>query len=301
MKRGGKWWVAVLVLVMIGVRIYLRPVGCFLHCVYLRGWLEGVKSRSVLVEGYRIHYDVLGPEDGPAVVLVHGLGGRAEDWLRLAPYLAKTGYRVYMPDLPGFGRSEWPPDFSYSVRDQAAVVLGFADAMGLKQVDLGGLSMGGWIAQRVALEHPERVRRLMLFDSVGLAIAPAWDTRLFTPTTPAEVDQLDALLMPHPPPVPGFIARDVLRISRKHAWVVRRAMATMLTGQDATQSELPGLKMPVLIVWGTEDRIVPLSQGETMQGLIPGAKLEAIDGCGHLAPEMCAGEIGPRLVEFEKE
>jgi pimeloyl-ACP methyl ester carboxylesterase len=299
MMRSRKWWVLVLVLALNGVRIYLRPVAFFLHCVYLRGWMEGVKSREVQVAGVRIHYDVLGPKDGPAVVLVHGLGGRAEDWQRLAPYLAKIGYRVYMPDLPGFGRSEWPADFSYSMRDQAAVVVGFLDAMGQKQVDVGGWSMGGWIAQRVAIEHPERVRRLMLFDSAGLAEVPAWETRLFTPTTPAEVDQLDALLMPHPPRVPRFIARDILRISRKHAWVVRRAVASMLTGSDATESELPGLKMPVLIVWGTEDRIVPLSQGEKMQRLIPGSKLEAIDGCGHLAPEMCAGEIGPKMAEFE--
>jgi len=297
--RSRRWWVLVLVLALIGVRIYLRPVGFFLHCVYLRGWMEGVKSREVQVAGYRIHYDVLGPKDGPAVVLVHGLGGRAEDWQRLAPYLAKIGYRVYMPDMPGYGRSEWPTDFSYSVRDQAGVVVGFLDAMGLTQVDLGGWSMGGWIAQRVAIEHPERVRRLMLFDSAGLAEAPTWETRLFTPTTPAEVDQLDALLMPHPPRVPGFIARDILRISRKHAWVVRRAVASMMTGQDATESELPKLKMPVLIVWGTEDRIVPLSQGEKMQRLISGSKLEEIDGCGHLAPEMCAGEIGPLMAEFE--
>ena len=265
----------------------------------MRGWLEGVKSRKVQVAGYRIHYDVLGPKDGPAVVLVHGLGGRAEDWLRLAPYLAKAGYRVYMPDLPGFGRSEWPADFSYSVRDQAGWWLGFWMRMGLKQVDLGGWSMGGWIAQRVAIAHPERVRRLMLFDSAGLAELPAWDTRLFTPTSHGQVDQLNALLMPHPPRVPRFVARDILRISRKHAWVMRRAVASMLTGQDATDGELPTLKMPVLLVWGAEDRIIPLSQGETMQRLIPGSKLETFAGCGHLAPEMCAGEIGPKMVEFE--
>ena len=72
-----------------------------------------------------------------------GLGGRAEDWRSLAPYLAKAGYRVYMPDLPGYGRSEKPADFSYSVPDEAAVVVGFMDALGLKQVDLGGWSMGG--------------------------------------------------------------------------------------------------------------------------------------------------------------
>ena len=80
---------------------------------------------------------------GPVVVLVHGLGGSAEDWRNLAPWLVKAGYRVYTPDLPGFGRSEQPSDFSYSVHDQAEMVAGFMDALGLKQVDLGGWSMGG--------------------------------------------------------------------------------------------------------------------------------------------------------------
>ena len=77
-----------------------------------------------------------------------------------------------------------PRNFSYSVPDEAAVVVGFLDAMGLKQVDLGGWSMGGWIVQLVAAEHPERVRRLMLFDSAGVYAKPAWDTRLFTPKNP---------------------------------------------------------------------------------------------------------------------
>jgi pimeloyl-ACP methyl ester carboxylesterase len=302
MKRSQRWWlIAALVLVLTGVRFYLWPVSCFLHCIYLRGWLEGVESRVVLVDGYRIHYDVLGPKSGPAVVLVHGLGGRAEDWQKLSPYLAKAGYRVYMPDLPGFGRSDWPAEFSYSVRDQAGFVVEFLNVLGLQQVDLGGWSMGGWIAQIVALEHPERVRRLMLFDSAGLAEAPAWDTRLFTPTTPAELDQLDALLFPHPPYVPGFVARDILRISEQRAWVIHRTVATMMTGHDATESELPNLKMPVLIVWGTEDRLLPLSEGEKMQRLIPHSKLEAIEGCGHMAPVQCAGQIGPVVVEFERQ
>ena len=82
---------------------------------------------------------------------------------------------------------------------------------------------------------------------------------------------------------------------------MRRAVASMLTGKDATGGELPELKVPVLLVWGAQDRIIPLSQGETMQRLIPGSKLESLEGCGHLAPEMCAGEIGPRLVEFERQ
>jgi pimeloyl-ACP methyl ester carboxylesterase len=184
------------------------------------------------------------------------------------------------------------------VSDEAAVVVCFLDALGLKQVDLGGWSMGGWIVQRIASEHPERVRRLILFDAAGLYEKPAWDTRLFTPTTLQELDQLDALLMPHPPRIPGFIARDILRVSRQNAWVIHLAMDSMLTGRDATDSLLPKLKMPVLIVWGAEDRITPLRQGEMMHRLVPQSELEVVPGCGHLAPGQCAAKIGPKVVEF---
>jgi len=294
-------WIAGLLVVVGGVGFWVRPVSYFNEWMYMGDSLSGVESRSVTVAGYRVHYNAEGPAGGPVVVLVHGLGGRGEDWRGLAPYLAKAGFRVYMPDLPGYGRSEKPADFSYSVPDEAAVVVGFLDALGLKQVDLGGWSMGGWIAQRISSEHPERVRRLILFDSAGIYEVPKWDTRLFTPGTPADLDQLDALLMPNPPKVPGFIARDILRISKKNAWVIHRALDRALTGRDATDNLLPGLKMPVLIVWGAEDKITPLSQGEKIHQLVTQSQLEVFAGCGHLAPGQCAARIGPRVVEFEKE
>jgi pimeloyl-ACP methyl ester carboxylesterase len=138
----------------------------------------------------------------------------------------------------------------------------------------------------------------MLFDAAGLYVVPAWDVRLFTPTTPVQLDQLDALLMPNPPKVPSFVARDILRVSAMNAWVIHRALNTMLAGRDATDKLLPGFKMPVLIVWGAEDRILPLSEGETMHRLVPQSELAVFPGCGHLAPGQCAGQIGPRVVEF---
>jgi len=294
-------WFAGVLVVVAGLVFLARPVSCFNQLTYAQECFSGVENHSVTVAGHRIHYLAEGPAAGPAVVLVHGLGGRGEDWLNLAPWLAKAGFRVYLPDLPGYGRSEKPADFSYSVPDEAVAVIGFLDALGLKQVDLGGWSMGGGIVQHIAGKHPERVRRLMLFDSVGIYQKPAWDTRLFTPTTPAELDQLDKLLMPNPPRVPGFVAQDILRISRRNAWVIHRALNTMLTGQDATDSLLPGLKMPVLIVWGGEDHITPLTLGEKMHSLIPQSQLEVFPGCGHLAPGQCAAQIGPNLVEFVKQ
>ena len=305
MTRLGKWLrfaAALLVLAAAaGIGFLLRPVSYFNGLAYIEESLSGVENRSLQVDGHRMHYEVEGPSNGPVVVLVHGLGGRAEDWSKLAPYLAKAGFRVYMPDLFGYGRSDKPAEFSYSVRDEAGAVVRFMDALGLQQVDLGGWSMGGWIAQIVAATHPERVRRLMLFDSAGIYQKPNWNTDLFMPKTPAELDQLDALLMPHPPAIPGFLARDILRVSNERSWVIQRALDTMLTGRDATDSLLPKLKMPVLLVWGEVDRITPLDQGEKMYLLLPHSQLDVFKGCGHLAPGECAGEMAPRLVKFLKQ
>jgi pimeloyl-ACP methyl ester carboxylesterase len=297
------WTAAVIVVVVIaiGVGFYERPVDYLSRLVYLQMALAGVDSRNVTVAGHRMHYDVQGPADGPPVVLVHGLGGQAEDWRNLAPFLRAAGYRVYMPDLFGYGRSEKPADFSYSVPDEAVAIVAFMDAMGLKQVDLGGLSMGGWIVQKIAADHPDRIRKLMLFDSAGLSVKPAWNTALFTPASAAELDELDALLMPNPPQVPPFVAHDILRISHSDAWVMRRALDSMLTGRDATDSLLPQFKMPVLIVWGQLDHIMPLEQGEKMHQLVPQSEIDIVAGCGHLAPIQCADRVGPTVRDFLKQ
>ncbi len=277
---------------------YLRPVSYLNAWVYLQEHFVGIESRNIKVDGYRVHYLAMGPSGGPPVVLVHGLGGRAEDWWNVAPVLAKAGFRVYMPDLLGYGRSQQPADFSYSVRDQAAVVVDFMDALGIKQTDLAGWSMGGWIVQLIAFDHPECVGKLMLIDSVGLNIKPTWDTRLFTPTSPQQLDQLDALLMPNPPAVPAFMARDILRISRRNAWVIKRALATMMTAQDVTDNLLPQLKMPVLIIWGSLDQIAPVDQAQIMHHLIPQSQLEVLPGCGHMVPLQCAAGMDPTTLKF---
>jgi pimeloyl-ACP methyl ester carboxylesterase len=138
----------------------------------------------------------------------------------------------------------------------------------------------------------------MLFDSAGLYEKTTWDTNLFMSNTPEELTQLSTLLMPNPPRIPGFVARDILRISKDHRWVIQRALDSMLTGKDVTDDQLPQLKMPVLILWGELDHITPLSEGQRMHGLIPQSELEVYSGCGHLAPEQCSGAMGPVAVEF---
>jgi pimeloyl-ACP methyl ester carboxylesterase len=83
--------------------------------------------------------------------------------------------------------------------------------------------------------------------------------------------------------------------------VVDRAMASMLTGQDVTEAILPTLKMPLLIVWGEKDELLPIDQAQTMHRLAPQSDLEVIAGCGHLAPVECAAEVGPKVVAFVRQ
>jgi len=288
--------VALVVVAALG--FYLRPVSYLNAHVYMQEHLLGIESRNVQVDGYRVHYLAMGPMNGSPVLLIHGLGGRAEDWWNVAPVLAKAGFRVYMPDLLGFGRSQQPADFSYSVRDQATVVVDFMNALGIKQADVAGWSMGGWIVQLIAFNHPDRVSRLILIDSVGLNIKPAWNTNLFVPTSYQELAELEALLMPNPQPIPSFVARDYLRRFSSNGWVIKRALATMLTAHDVTDNLLPQLKMPVLIVWGSLDQIAPANQAQTMHRLIAQSQLLLIPGCGHMVPLQCSQEMDPAALRF---
>jgi pimeloyl-ACP methyl ester carboxylesterase len=282
----------------VGSIFYANPTWVFSHIQELSMRATGAESRFVMIDGHRIHYYVSGPVSGAPIVLVHGLGGRSEDFVNLVPYLKKSGYRVYTPDLLGFGQSEEPTNASYSIGDQADLVINFFDAMGLQRADLGGWSMGGWIAQKVAVDNPERVSRLILMDSAGLMMRPSWDTRLFTPTTPAELAQLQALLTPHPKAMPQFMAQDILRISASYSWVVKRALTSMLSAKDVMDEDLPSLKMPVLILWGELDRITPLSEGRAIHLLIPQSQLVVASGCGHLAPQSCSKAFGPEITRF---
>ncbi len=285
-------------LVAAGAGFWQWPVTCYDGFTGAWIWLRGFRSRRISVNGHRLHYLVGGPIAGPPVVLLHGLGGRAENWRGLAPYFVKAGYRVYMPDLLGYGRSEAPEDFSYSVRDEADQMIAFIRALGYRSVELGGWSMGGWVAQLIAVRAPELVRHLMLFDSAGLHVHPKWDTQIFTPSTADELERLHRILEPDPMPIPGFLARGILRACAPRGWVIRRALNEMYTARDVTNTLLPTLKMPVFIGWGEQDECISLQQGQQMHQLIPYSELHVVAGCGHLAPLDGARRLGPEVVAF---
>jgi pimeloyl-ACP methyl ester carboxylesterase len=257
---------------------------------------HGVQSQYVSVHGYRMHYLVGG--SGRPLVLVHGLGSRGADWAKLIPQLIDGGHRVYAVDLLGYGLSSQPRDAAYSIAEQASMVEGFLDSEQLQQVDLAGWSMGGWIAMRVALQQPQRIRRLVLLDSAGLRFKLSFDPALFQPESPTELAALEELLAPHPRPLPGFLAMAILRRGDRFGWVVHRSVQSMLTGDDLVDGKLGPLTMPVLIGWGDQDRLIPLSVGYQLHAQIAQSVLDVYADCGHLAPGRCADQVGPSVVGF---
>lgn len=270
-------------------------------------FFQGIQSHYTAIDvpgvgRVRVHYYEGG--SGEPLVLVHGLGGRADDWVKLMPQLARDHHHVYALDLPGYGRSEWPGNAKYSIAEESRDVESFMDQMGLQRTDLCGWSMGGWIAMRVALDDPPRIRRLVVIDSAGLTFGLTWDPSLFVPDTREKLQKLDDLLMPNGAPrVPGFVARAIFRFEGKHGWVVRRNMDSLLTGRDLLDGKLGSLIMPTLILWGRQDHLIPVSVGEAIHHAVPQSEMQIFDGCGHLLPEQCVGRAGPVMKGFldEKE
>jgi pimeloyl-ACP methyl ester carboxylesterase len=106
--------------------------------------------------------------------------------------------------------------------------------------------MGGWIAAAVALDKPQLISRLMLFDSAGMEYHLSFDQGIFTPQTGAQVDQLMVVATPNAPHLPDFVKADYIRRSNRDEWVVQRALVSMVSGVDNLDNRFSALKIPVL-------------------------------------------------------
>ncbi len=270
-------------------------------------WRQGIKSESVVIDGNRIHYFEALPRAVPGiktqtqavpVLLIHGLGGRAEDWTAYLPALAAQGYHVYAPDLLGYGISAQPKDATFSVSEEESVIAKFMASRGIAQADVAGWSMGGWITMKLAMDHPQSVRRVVLIDSAGIYFHPAMPLSVFAPNTEAELNELYHYLEPGDRTLPYFVRRDALHHLQERAWVVNRSIDSMMSGFDLLDFRLGGLQQPVLIEWGAGDRLVPAQVGERLHALIPQSQYVEFSGCGHLVPVECSSKALPPLEDF---
>lgn len=260
-------------------------------------WSKGVHGRDAQVNGNRIHFMAGGT--GRPVVLIHGLGGSSDDWGLVVPRLMTGGSKVYALDLLGYGASD-KPDVDYSIALEAATVRQFLDQEKLAQVDLVGWSMGGWVALKLAAEHPERVRTLTLIDSAGF-VFNAPDPKVLRPHNRQQLEQMAALFSPKASTIPSFYARDILRVMAGQDWIVARALESMYSRRDLMDGKVGKVTMPVLLLWGSKDVLTPLAAGYAMHLQMPQSTFNVIEGCGHVAIIECRDRAVPAIVTFLQE
>lgn len=282
----------------LAILAYLWPLALVRTAGELALRLSGVHSRYTQAGPYRLRYLEAG--SGPPLLLVHGLASNAaQDWGRLVPPLAQS-YHVYAPDLPGFGRSERPADADYSIPMQVEAVRAFLGSVGVPRARVAGLSMGGWIAARLAGEYPELVERLVLVDAAGmrpLAEAPI-PAEALLPQDAAGMRRLIAVVRYKPPPAPSFLVRDILADRLREEWIVRRALESMRPGKDWLNGTLGRATMPVLIVWGKQDALIPVAYAAPLQAEFAHATLTLLDGCGHVPMGDCPQEVERAMLPF---
>jgi pimeloyl-ACP methyl ester carboxylesterase len=295
-------WLLFILLCIIAGTFYYDPIWVNEQHIRYRLWREGAHSNNVLVDGHRIHYFESEPPDGSPrtpLVLIHGLGDRAEAWAPQIATLTAAGFHVYAPDLLGYGRSD-KPDITYSIPVEVSTITDFMHAVGLQRANLAGWSMGGWIAAELTLEHPALVDRLILEDSAGIRFEARFPRTLFTPTDEAGLKQLMEALSPRPQALPHFVARATLRKFARMSRVVQSSMDSMQSGTDLLDNRLSAIQQPTLIIWGDEDRLLPISTGLQMHEAIPNSVFATITGCGHLAPKECAHPVLDATIQFLK-
>jgi 3-oxoadipate enol-lactonase len=230
-------------------------------------------------DGDEIYFEVHGAPDAPALVLGHGAGGNHGIWYQQVPAFADT-YRVVTWDQRSFGLSTNDHGLA-NPRTATDDLLAILDHLGVERAHVVGQSMGGWAALGLAIAHGDRVRSLVLADTLaGIAIEGWWKTA-------AGVQRSG--LFNHPALSNDFCVRSP---QRAHLYLqiggLRRdphadSVAVLRTMGDVTfaDEQLSALRVPTLFVVGSEDEIFPPASIAEAATRVPGARLESIEGAGH--------------------
>lgn len=264
------------------------------------------------IDGVRVHYVLAG--QGPAVLLLHGLGTSLVTWARNIEPLAAAGYRVLALDLPGHGDSDKPKNISYDPAAGARLIHRLLPALGVERVSLVGSSAGGLIVGMYALAHPQQVERLVLVSAGGLGRQVAWFLRLFSlpgvgellyqPRWQSEVDLSRRIFCR----MPSFLNQVLPEMQRvrtlpgtRRATLQALRSSVNLFGQRPSRyilHKLRQLPVPVLTVWGEKDSILPVRHAQAMRQALPGSVVRTMPECGHWPHMERAEEFNALLVSF---
>jgi len=212
---------------------------------------------------------------GEAVILLHGLMGDVVHWDEVLDRLAPS-CRALAPALPIFD-----PAFTYtSVQALSAHVVGLMDTLGIERAVIGGNSLGGHVAIRLALAQPNRVSGLVLTGTSGL-LEPSFSRRVsHRPGRELVRERMEEVFYDRRHVTPGWVDA-VCRTLNDPALALRLVRMARAAKRDNVEARLPAIAVPALVVWGAHDRITPPSVAERLHALLPDSQLTFLPRCGH--------------------
>ena len=256
-------------------------------------------SHFVTLQGMQVHVRDEGPRDDPIpIVLIHGTSASLHTWdgwvAALSPHR-----RVIRMDLPGFGLTGPAPDADYSMTRYSGFMRDLLDLLKLNEVVMAGNSLGGGIAWQTALAHPTRVRQLVLVDATGYPLQPqsmpigfrlaqiAWlapVTQKILPRSMIEASVRNVYGQPD--------KVSPAMVNRYYELTLREGNRASLTqrfqyrsNDAALAGQISQLRLPTLILWGSEDRLIPPDHAQRFQQAIAGSELLVFEGLGHVPHE----------------
>src|SRR6266478_3837669 len=285
--------------------VWLVSTSLILFSICSNGQNQTVPGQPVgsfiTVFGAKVHYVDAGT--GSPVILLHGLADDIGVWESVMPALAAK-HRVIALDQIGFGRSD-KPLLDYRVATFVDFLDRFLDELKIDHASLVGNSLGGWIAADFALAHPERIDRLVLCDAAGYAaLGKNMNARTLSALRLASRDDIRYL-----GPLTFHDKRfyeDVDLAFKQHVsagdnYTVNQLLDSMIRGEDVLDNRLAAIKQPTLILWGREDKLIPLNFAERFHKEITGSRLEVIDNCGHMPHVECPKEFVTAVLEFLRD
>lgn len=246
------------------------------------------KQVVLLPNGQHLAYIDMGDPSGAPLVLIHGYTDNARDWVPMIPYLSKL-FRLIVVDIRGHGQSD-KPECCYARIDFAYDIKLLLDSLHVRQADVVGHSLGSMITQVLAEEWPDRVGKVVLISSTG-------GPRPGSPPKPPAFDyaaEIRKLKEPIDPDSPFMVAwwdspkpvnPDFIRRQRRDAARIPLAVWLAVLDQGASvadlQRNLPKLKAPALLIWGSDDPIMEEEGRQTLREALPAATVKVFDGLGH--------------------
>ena len=293
-----RYWIAGATTLVIAGKLLLRPREADWHkCRDVVFHSEC--SRFIDVDGVRVHYQEAGDERAPALVLIHGFASSTLVWSKVFLNLAEAGYRVIALDMLGYGYSAKPRNGEYTIPGQAKLLTCLLDRLGIPRALFVGSSYGGAVAATCALDYPERVEKLILVGPVNNNRPLAFTLMRFF-GSPLLGDVVSPLLIGSR----RLLRRRMKQVYDRHAWVLderrvdarhlplraastQRAIIRTVRGWDAERISRDAhlIRQPTLLLWGENDREIPLADGERLHAEIPGSRLIVFLNCGHLPHE----------------